>query len=53
MNDTIIECYWLDDPVACDEIFTPVITEEGVCYSFNMLDRSEIYKENAYVVHLS
>ena len=50
LNSTIIECYWLGDAVPCDEIFKPVLTEEGVCYSFNSLDRSEMYKENVYVI---
>ncbi|XP_015833908.2 pickpocket protein 28-like [Tribolium castaneum] len=33
----------------CSQIFTPIFTEEGICFSFNMLDRSEIFREN--VIH--
>ncbi|XP_050294515.1 pickpocket protein 28-like isoform X2 [Anthonomus grandis grandis] len=33
---------------SCADFFTPILTEEGLCYTFNMLDRSELLKENVY-----
>ncbi|XP_044256790.1 uncharacterized protein LOC123006401 [Tribolium madens] len=33
----------------CTNVFKPIFTEEGICFTFNMLDRSEIFREN--VIH--
>ena len=33
-----LRCGWRLDPEWCSELFTEVITEEGICYTFNMLD---------------
>lgn len=30
---------------AVSDLFKPVITSGGVCYSFNMLDRNEIFTD--------
>ncbi|XP_074030675.1 pickpocket protein 28-like [Leptinotarsa decemlineata] len=40
-------CGMMDMP--CVNEFTPIILDDGVCYSFNMLSREDIYKDN--VVH--
>ncbi|XP_063916929.1 pickpocket protein 28-like isoform X2 [Zophobas morio] len=45
----VSNCIYRGKKLTCDKIFKPIFTEEGVCYTFNMLDRSEIFKEN--VVH--
>jgi hypothetical protein len=29
----------------CEDAFTPVFTDEGICYSFNILDRGHIFNE--------
>ncbi|XP_068913463.1 pickpocket protein 28-like [Tenebrio molitor] len=42
-------CSFLNVDQDCGWVFTPIITEVGICYTFNMLDRSYIYKED--VVH--
>lgn len=40
-------CYWLGKMVDCDQILNPILTEEGLCYTFNMFDLEDIYsKEN-------
>ncbi|KAG5865086.1 hypothetical protein JTB14_034780 [Gonioctena quinquepunctata] len=39
-------CQYLGQEVDCSEIFTPILTEEGICYSYNILDRNDIYREN-------
>ncbi|KAF2898775.1 hypothetical protein ILUMI_07400, partial [Ignelater luminosus] len=31
-----------NDPL---ELFSPIITNDGVCYTFNLMDRSEIFKD--------
>lgn len=34
------------DEVEFNSLFKPVITEEGLCYTFNMLDESDLYKKS-------
>jgi amiloride-sensitive sodium channel len=43
---SIYGCTYKGKPLSCEKIFKPVLTEEGVCYTFNMLDRSEIFRNN-------
>lgn len=31
---------------SCNQYFTPIILDEGKCYTFNMLNREEIFREN-------
>ncbi|XP_030745254.1 uncharacterized protein LOC115874287 [Sitophilus oryzae] len=38
-------CKWMNEEVKCEELFTPTITDEGICYSFNMLDREDIFND--------
>lgn len=33
-------------PANCSELFFPVITDEGVCYTFNLLGRDELLRDN-------
>ncbi|KAF5270640.1 hypothetical protein FQA39_LY01378 [Lamprigera yunnana] len=44
-NYTVANCSWTDE--ICDNnlksYFVPTITAEGICYSFNMLNKDEIY----------
>lgn len=41
-------CMWTNHNHTCDTLFTPVLTEEGVCYTFNMLDRDDIFTNEVY-----
>ena len=43
-DDMFIDCVWSYDETKCSEIFTEVITEEGICYTFNMLDEKDIFR---------
>ncbi|KAJ8970151.1 hypothetical protein NQ317_019422 [Molorchus minor] len=31
---------------SCDQLFTPIILDKGVCYTFNMLNREEIFQND-------
>lgn len=43
-DDTFLDCKWRNSPIQCKEIFHKVVTEDGVCYSFNALSPAEIYR---------
>ncbi|KAJ3617442.1 hypothetical protein MTP99_007159 [Tenebrio molitor] len=45
----IQDCHYMGRSENCDKLFIPIITDEGICYTFNMLDRGEIFREN--VIH--
>ncbi|KAK9883359.1 hypothetical protein WA026_001534 [Henosepilachna vigintioctopunctata] len=38
-------CWWMDRPIRCEDIMVPVMTDEGLCYSFNMYDSRDIYSD--------
>ncbi|CAH1275636.1 unnamed protein product [Diabrotica balteata] len=37
-----------EDSFDCNEIFTPIILDGGICYTFNMLNREEIFRPKVY-----
>ncbi|XP_055840717.1 pickpocket protein 28-like [Episyrphus balteatus] len=44
LDDTLYACYWKENLVNyCGLLFDPVLTEEGICFSFNSL-KSEHYR---------
>lgn len=45
LNDTVIRCEWPYDGDTCLDIFVPVLTEEGLCFAFNILNSGDIYTE--------
>lgn len=45
LNETTLFCKWRNAVGSCEEFFTEIITEEGFCYTFNVLDSSELFKE--------
>lgn len=38
-------CKWRNEQFSCPETFSKILTEEGICYTFNNLDQSEIFRE--------
>ncbi|XP_045478144.1 pickpocket protein 28-like [Harmonia axyridis] len=38
-------CVWMGQEKNCSEILTPILTDQGLCYSFNMYDVRDIYSD--------
>jgi amiloride-sensitive sodium channel len=42
----LVQCSFLGQEIEhCRDAFTPIFTDEGICYSFNILDRDHIFNE--------
>lgn len=46
-NETLFQCKYRSFTDTCDKLFHEIITEEGICYTFNALDGKDIYREEA------
>ncbi|CAH1995080.1 unnamed protein product [Acanthoscelides obtectus] len=40
--------YLVDADVSCEKLFHPIILDESVCYTFNMLDRTDIFQDKVF-----
>lgn len=47
LGDTLRACRWKNkgDGNTCSDLFVPILTEEGLCFSFNALNWDEIYTD--------
>ncbi|XP_052756940.1 pickpocket protein 28-like [Galleria mellonella] len=45
ITETFFGCKWKDIPKeTCSDLFTPILTEEGQCYTFNILAADELFR---------
>lgn len=45
LNETTLFCKWRNQIAGCGEFFTEILTEEGFCYTFNVLNFEELFRE--------
>lgn len=47
-DEMLFVCKWRNAPLfTCQNLFTEVLTEEGVCYTFNVLESEEMFREES------
>lgn len=44
-NDVFGYCSWRGFESFCENLFHKILTDEGVCWTFNMMDHSELFNE--------
>lgn len=44
-HETAWLCSWEMVEINCSKLFIPVLTEEGICFSFNVLHAMEMYRD--------
>lgn len=42
LEDTLVFCRFRDQTTNCSELFDPIVTEDGLCYTFNTLNSIDV-----------
>lgn len=45
LDDVLFQCIWHDKRSNCGKYFFPIWTTEGLCFTFNLLNATELYTE--------
>ena len=45
-EDAMNDCKWANRKIKCEKFFTETLTEEGICFTFNMINYKELFKDN-------
>ncbi|XP_075167592.1 pickpocket protein 28-like [Haematobia irritans] len=45
MDRYLYGCKWFGNDAPCDEIFSRVYTDEGICYTFNSFNAKDMYRD--------
>ncbi|KAK5641660.1 hypothetical protein RI129_010207 [Pyrocoelia pectoralis] len=48
-DEIFYECKWMNQIRNCSQLFTPTLSEDGICFTFNMLDREELYTNTVFL----
>ncbi|XP_021706490.1 pickpocket protein 28 [Aedes aegypti] len=47
INDLFTSCYWRNMKIPCEQILSPIMTDSGLCYTFNQFPTDQLLrKEN-------
>lgn len=41
-------CLWMRQDYPCEKIFQPLYTDEGLCFTFNMLRKGQMFTSHTY-----
>lgn len=44
-NETLSNCEWRGENHLCTNLFQPILTDRGICFTFNALNSHDIYSE--------
>ncbi|CAH1154734.1 unnamed protein product [Phaedon cochleariae] len=47
-SDVFAVCRFMGKDEDCRDLFVPIVVDEGICYTFNMLNKEDIYKDDVY-----
>ncbi|RZC42235.1 ASC domain containing protein, partial [Asbolus verrucosus] len=49
LDEVVKKCHWRDMCNICSDLFSPIITSRGFCFTFNMFNRSELFTNDIYI----
>lgn len=49
LSEVFHRCEWQGFQRPCNYLFNEIMTEEGMCFTFNFLNASEVYRVDRYV----
>ncbi|KAL1497370.1 hypothetical protein ABEB36_008351, partial [Hypothenemus hampei] len=44
----LTKCNWMGKEIDCEKIFQPLYTDEGLCQTFNMLSKKQMFTNETY-----
>lgn len=45
LSDSLKDCEWRNKNMNCKDLFRPILTEDGICFTFNSLNSRDIYSD--------
>lgn len=45
-DEMLFFCKWRNSADVCTDLFSEILTEEGICYTFNILNSPELFRES-------